>query len=289
MTNATERFALLEATRGLAAVTIAVSRITLEKPPLQYAYLALDVMFCISGFMFARAYEKALLTGTLDRRGVMLRRFARIYSFYALGIVGGAVMIAAPPSVIDIRSFVLLFVAQLLFVPIPGHYLFPFDTPVWSLAAELIACFAFAYGGYRARTAELALLVAIAFAVLAKWAYGHGTLNVGWGWQAWHIGFLRAAFSFGVGVILARYVTATVEPTGILRRCLLACGRIAYPVYVLVIPVAVLTGKLWPAINIHVHTAITLAATITVLYAAAYYREAEETRHAPAPAQRIRQ
>jgi peptidoglycan/LPS O-acetylase OafA/YrhL len=270
---------MLEATRGLAAVTIAVSRITLERPPLQYAYLALDLMFCISGFLFARAYGEALLTGILDWRSVTLQRFVRIYPIYALGIVGGAVMIATPPALIDARIFTLAFGAQLLFIPIPGHYLFPFDTPVWSLAAELIAGFVFARWIYRVRTTKLALLVLIAFAILARWACVHGTLNVGWGWQAWPIGFVRAAFSFGVGIILARNVTTMPEPTGTFRRCLLAMGRIAYPVYVLVIPIAFLTAKLWPAHNILTHTAPTLGAAIAVLLAAAYCREAKE----PAP------
>ncbi|WP_429575325.1 acyltransferase family protein [Paraburkholderia sp. UCT70] len=276
---------MLEATRGLAAVTIAVSRITLERPPLQYAYLALDLMFCISGFLVARAYGEALLTGTLDCRDVTLRRFMRIYPSYALGIVSGAIALVGPAILTNTRDFALVIAAQLLFIPIPGHYLFPFDTPVWSLAAELIACFAFACGGYRVRTTGLALLVAVAFAILARWACIHGTLNAGWGWQAWPIGFLRTAFSFGLGVILARYVTTMPEPTGVFRRCLLATGSIAYPVYVLVIPVAFLTAKLWPAHNIRPHTATTLAAAIAVLYVAAYYREVEELSAAPAPAE----
>jgi peptidoglycan/LPS O-acetylase OafA/YrhL len=84
-------FKMLDGMRGVAAMGVVLYHLSqmLSLHLFRAGYLAVDIFFCLSGFVIAHAYERRLLGGLSPLRFAAIR-FARFFPLIALGIGWGA-------------------------------------------------------------------------------------------------------------------------------------------------------------------------------------------------------
>jgi peptidoglycan/LPS O-acetylase OafA/YrhL len=202
----TTRYVFLDGMRGIAAfVVLAVHVASIFGLPAIFASgeLSVDLFFCLSGFVVAKAYD-----GKVQDRGfvwLMKRRVVRLYPMIVLSITISAVL-AFMQSKADIA---ILSGAALVLFPISlitgGVLAFPLNLPMWSLFFEMAG--SIGYGLERNRLNERGLrgLVVAAGCVLAvTMALGH-VQNFGVGGKlSFLVGFARMIYPFAIGVLFAR-------------------------------------------------------------------------------------
>lgn len=199
-----KRLALLDGMRGLAAIGVVLFHAapTGWGTTFSRGYLFVDLFFLLSGFVLARAFEPRFAGGLGARRflAMRLRRFAPMVAVGAL--LGLALALArGTPSGVALTAFVL----ALAMVPLPvGGVMFPLNPPQWSLLLELVANAAHARWLHRLSGKALAAIAAIcALGMTALMApAGHGDL--GSKFTDLPAGLLRAGWSYGLGIVLAR-------------------------------------------------------------------------------------
>lgn len=247
-----ERFATLDAMRGVAALTVLLFHIqglygpacvAISECNVRFGYLAVDMFFALSGFVLSYRYDVAFADGLRFAKFMRLR-FVRLMPIYWLGLLIGTVGL-----LLDLRlgaslgstAKVIAFNAVLL--PSPTFHthidLFPVDSPAWSLFLEIyVANVLFALLGSRLRAAALSLLVAASFIGLIVVEARFGNINVGWLWADIAGGFPRVTFSFfaGVGVqrLHRRWRPPTVPAVAVLGVLILS--------FVLRLPVRLTSG-----------------------------------------------
>jgi peptidoglycan/LPS O-acetylase OafA/YrhL len=200
-------FAPLNGMRGVAAIAVVLYH---AEPffgfnPASRGYLAVDLFFVLSGFVIAHAYEGRFAKGLTATR-FLWQRIKRFYPLYALGHFMAAAWIAlelivSPPAILTPIQLVIATVVGGLFLPtrLTGD-LYPLNGPAWSLLWELVINFIF--GLIWRRTWLIAGMAAGCWAALLL-IVGPGQLSQGAGDPL--TGFLRAAFSFPVGVLIYRH------------------------------------------------------------------------------------
>jgi peptidoglycan/LPS O-acetylase OafA/YrhL len=187
------RFATLDGLRGVAAVMVmfyhAVPASPLAAPA---GYLAVDIFFALSGLVIAHAYEGRLCAGLSPREFAWLR-VARIYPMYLVGAVLGAVLVGFRP-------------ASLLMIPdFSGHWLYPSNTPMWSLLFELIVNIGFGLAALKLGWRGIAAILVASGGWLIWSALGPCGSLAGCGYQDWiWLGLPRTVFSFTLGVAMFR-------------------------------------------------------------------------------------
>jgi hypothetical protein len=146
------RFELLDAMRGVAALFVA----SLHVPPtmqkllsFQVSYLAVDLFFCLSGFVIAFAYEERLQRG-MTLNNFLLARTIRLYPLYFLGLVLGILAMTGRSHFMPHEqgwggALVPAIAFSLFMLPtLAGRHItsnaYPFDPPAWSLFFELSLC-----------------------------------------------------------------------------------------------------------------------------------------------------
>ena len=214
-----DRFIVLDAMRGVAAIAIAFRHApflwgsTRPQLLLRESYLAVDFFFVLSGFVLARAYE-ARLARDLSLRQFMLGRIVRLYPMYLLAFVFSAIYAIGHASAHAFGDDLLApgLVLQALFLPAPSveGALFPYNLPAWSLFFELGAnCLFAAIAIGRTRKAYWALALGAGLTMLVAVPLGmfgfgasEGPLDAGIQYQEFGAGALRVTFSFFAGVIL---------------------------------------------------------------------------------------
>jgi peptidoglycan/LPS O-acetylase OafA/YrhL len=187
----------------------------------QEDYLAVDLFFCLSGFVLAHAYERKLESG-MSVRQFMVIRIIRLYPLYILGAALGVlfevhhVVFHADAS----SNF-----ASLLWVAIPSAFmlpamagsdmnmLYPLNPPAWSLFFELLVNIFFAVLVVRNAASNRCLLAIAAVSTVALIALSMGPrpqpvwpfpLNYGWRWGIFLGGIPRVSYSFFMGMLLSR-------------------------------------------------------------------------------------
>ncbi len=219
-TGAAGRFNTLDAMRGLAAIAVMTSHYTSHRL-FGGAALAVDLLFCLSGFALAFSYQARLRSGAMSVRDFACRRLIRLYPMFQLGIALGALClagkVAAGQSDLGLRGALDAVALNALDLPYFGHYylkvgadalpdrLFPANVPAWSLFFQLVTNALFAVWGLRrAKTSPLlpALLAALALVLYVRTT--HQT-NVGWEAHYFFGGFPRALFGLfsGAGIYFA--------------------------------------------------------------------------------------
>ena len=112
---------------------------------------------------------------------------------------------------------------------------FAFDTPVWSLAFEIVANFAHATLLWRIGRAVLAVIALLSGAALLAAMIHFASPSLGWETRTFVAGFFRIGFSYVVGIMLYRIVWGG------------AVGEWRVPLIVpIVVLIAVLHGPLPP-------------------------------------------
>lgn len=244
MTNAAERFATLDGIRAVAAllvVAIHAPKLFPWLPAHNGLYLAVDLFFCLSGFVLARTYRERLRIGTLTPGRFLLGRAGRFYPLYVVGLLAGMAPLVmklnahnTPPAAEGAAVFMAL--AGFLYLPSPLYpRLFPLDSPAWSLAAELVVNATYAILVRRRYGKGFALVALVAFVSLALYAFSAGDLNGGWSWGTLPVGIARGCLSFLIGVFLASRV----------RRERLS-SNLAALLSVLAVPALLLAALAWP-------------------------------------------
>ncbi|WP_061028738.1 acyltransferase [Bradyrhizobium sp. CCH5-F6] len=204
------RFVVLDFYRFVAALGVFIFHLKLIDPGISPAWngsygLFVDMFFILSGFVISYSYPSTS-TGLRSYARFLVRRIARIYplhlltllTFAALALVG----ISGPTSHASWLDFIQnLFLVQAWGVT--DHL--SFNSPAWSISAELFCYFLFPLFvllAGRISPLMLAIIVALSYGILA-----HAHLPI---WQersqmygaTFDFGILRALPSFLNGILL---------------------------------------------------------------------------------------
>ena len=222
-----ERFVVLDAMRGLAAVIVVLYHGTAHTFPMGYA--AVDLFFVLSGFVLAHRHGEEL-SGPGQRLAYARKRVIRLYPLYAVGTLLG--MVSAALLVHKLAGwnwhlYALALVLSPLFLPTPTNValgIFPFDGPTWSLFFEGVANAVFAFTGSRPRLTAAITVVSLPLVLFSiqRWFAGGGpTLDEFPG------GFARVFFSFFAGVGVYRLWAAGYRLPRPVPAVLIAAAMVA--------------------------------------------------------------
>jgi peptidoglycan/LPS O-acetylase OafA/YrhL len=208
---ATERFAVLDGIRGLAAILVILDHFPSPMNTVVMSRaLAVDFFFVLSGFVLAHAYSQRLDSG-MSAFDFMRRRIIRLYPMYILGSLLGAIMAAVAVSqgqfAMTPQGFGLVSLFAVGFVPTPQHLggswgFYSFDHPAWSLAYELVANLAFAALAFMRRPKWIVWWLPIAAASLAYQSFQNQSTDLGWQYHAIDGGLVRIGYEFFLGLVI---------------------------------------------------------------------------------------
>jgi peptidoglycan/LPS O-acetylase OafA/YrhL len=177
-------------------------------PPLPSAYLAVDLFFCLSGFVLSYAYSERFRSG-MGPGEFMARRLIRLWPLYLLG--GVVNLLAFIVRHIKTGLVPMDLVAQfldLLYIPLPiGERLVfvPVNFPAWSLVFELLVNIAFAFAAIHLnRVKPLGGLILLSAVVLIATGLHFQSLDVGSRWSNFYAGFGRVSYGFFAGVAIEK-------------------------------------------------------------------------------------
>lgn len=214
----TQRFDTLDAMRGLAALAVMLDHFTQHNGGLHLfpsSPLAVDLFFCLSGFVIAHAYQRRVAAG-LSLRGFMRLRLIRLWPAWLMGCAIGLPVLLAKiitgQSDLSPVGFVAAALLNLAFLPYLGWHstvvfashdqgdIFPINDPGWSLFFEFVANAVFFLLVARGRFKLLipVVLSALLFLVAVK-VFGE---SPGWNIHNFLGGFPRVAFGFLSGALL---------------------------------------------------------------------------------------
>lgn len=189
------RILSFEMMRGIAAIAVVAFHC---EGQVTRGYLAVDLFFCLSGFVLFRAYASRL--GNFKQFLIFtFRRFVRLYPLMFLGGFIGVILHDGSPL-------------EMLMIPPGGTFLYPTNVPLWSLAFEMIASILFA-GLFRYGKAVwwmIWLASAIAFGIAIS---AFGSANIGARSDEWLFGLFRIGLSFSTGIGLSYICRWEARPT----------------------------------------------------------------------------
>lgn len=205
----------LDGIRGVAALSIVV----LHTPrlwggaPLPTAALAVDLFFCLSGFVLSHAYDHRFDRG-MTIGSFMWIRFIRLYPLYLLGTLLGiaealaAIRYQTGPIDWSWSKFWLSLPFALVMAPSPTTSgLFPFNGVMWSIFFELIINLIWAafWRPFQSKFVIFPVIIfsAITFAITSWYT---NTINLGLEWKSFLGGMARVSYGFFAGVIIYRYL-----------------------------------------------------------------------------------
>lgn len=217
LSRSSARIQALDGLRGGAALCVAVMHYQgwfASTHFLDFAYVAVDLFFVLSGVVIAMTYESRILVG-MSFAQFLGNRFARLYPLFFLtmlvGLFHAYALVLAGKSEAGLWSRVsdaVSVVPNLLMQPSLNaegtQALFPFDGPAWSVFAEVwinLAFFFWVQAGQR----YLAPIVAIAAGSLIWLVLQRGSIDAGWGGAQIAFGLLRAVTGFFIGVWIYRH------------------------------------------------------------------------------------
>lgn len=211
------RIQSLDGLRGGAAICVAVMHFQGWFAPshfLDFAYVAVDLFFVLSGVVIAMTYESRIVAG-MSCGQFLGNRLARLYPlFFLTMLVGlshsyalflsGKLEPATWSRLSDEMSVVSNFFMQPSLNAEGKQALFPFDGPAWSVFAEIwvnLVFFLWVQAGQR----YLAPIVVLAAGCLVWLVLRSGSIDAGWGGAQIPFGLLRAVSGFFIGVTIYRY------------------------------------------------------------------------------------
>lgn len=208
------RYEGLDALRGVAAAAIVVVHYDLYRgvPSFSGGVLAVDIFFALSGFVIADAYEQRLRNGMSPVQFVSLR-FLRFYPVYLVGfLISLAAMILrdavgkGSPETFDALTVALGFLMfpSAHLIQTPDAHLFPMNIVVWSLFFELVVNGIFGFVLYRLKSIILTLISTVLLIFVVVYSLLYNGIDAGFDWETFVFGFVRALFSFVVGMTIFR-------------------------------------------------------------------------------------
>lgn len=203
-------YATLDGMRGAAALLVVLFHegFWFEHALVPKAYLAVDIFFCLSGFVIAHAYSEKLKGGLPLRQFVMIR-LVRLYPLYLLGTVLGLARLLGQiqmhhPSAPSLENFTLSTVLGIFFLPStsPRGDLYPANTVAWSLAFEIVVNICYAALAPRLTFVRLVILTVVSALGLCIFATQHGSAEMGPFWADFVGAAFRASATFLTGVLV---------------------------------------------------------------------------------------
>ncbi|ATE64407.1 acyltransferase family protein [Rhizorhabdus dicambivorans] len=210
--GAQHHYPTLDGMRGVAAIGVLVYHFgdLLPVPLFRAGYLAVDLFFCLSGFVIAHAYEARLRAGMTIGRFALIR-LIRLWPLVALGVALGAAQAWLLPATADpallAATAPVVILLNLLLLPSfvgDGPRLFPANPPHWSLFYEMAVNLAYAALSRRLSNRLLLLLILGGFALFCGGIATLGTANIGWARDQIPFGIGRVTCTFLSGVLLHR-------------------------------------------------------------------------------------
>ena len=214
------RFEALDGLRGVAAIAVVFYHVGhwLELTNfVRHGYLAVDVFFCLSGFVMASAYEKRLTTG-MEYRDFVWRRIIRLWPLIVLGAALGGLAQLASGSDLGVDGLsgsglaVAIACAALLIPMVWNDRLFPVNDPIWSLFLEVLINLVWAAAIKGLRTWVLLIIVGASALALAYLAREAGSASGGHNVETLALGIARVVVSYTIGLLLYR-----IHQTGLVR------------------------------------------------------------------------
>lgn len=179
------------------------------------AQIAVDLFFCLGGYVTAQAYQHRIIAG-LGVVSYFKSRFLRLYPSFATGMtLGLAALLYKYTS--GLTDYTLPAIAQaamhnFLYLPFLADYtvqffddrvrgvIFPLNGPAWSLFFNLLGNFVYFYAIRRHRLVPWLLCgVALFGFIIATKMFGE---SAGWGKENFIGGFPRVIYTFFAGVLL---------------------------------------------------------------------------------------
>ncbi len=206
-------FQTMNGLRGIAALTIAALHFGLSAPlKLQYASIAVDFFFVLSGFVISYSYDERL-KHNLSFKEFLVIRLVRLYPLY---IAGTIIMILVPVLSYLSKGYVIKeniayinsIPYALLMLPAPPSsyeaigYLYPLNAPAWSLFFEIVANIIYALS-VRLWT-ETRILILLSF-IATILIFSDQFYEAGWRWADPEMGLLRVFYSFPAGVLIYKF------------------------------------------------------------------------------------
>ncbi len=223
-----QNFSVLDGMRGIAAIFVLILHTGSywRNVDFYHSYLAVDLFFVLSGYVIAHAYENKLANHSLSIKNFILTRLIRLYPMYFLSIVLVVILLIMNyPAKFNPESNVSNLISSIgltvLFLPsvLPGNiYLFPLNTPYWSVFYELIINFLYALARPVLKNKMLCVILPILALLLMAMAHLHGGVGAGVTWRYTSIASALTRSSFGIlyGVLLYRvgnqYLSGLILP-----------------------------------------------------------------------------
>lgn len=194
----------LDGLRVIGAVAVVLVHVAyLERGYISgYGFFAVDLLFMLSGFVVARAYEDRVRAG-LSWRRFMSHRVERLYPSMLLGVVLGAVAHALVG--VDGGSDWWSFGHVVLVPDFRGGGLFPLNGVLWSLFFIVIFNAMHAAIVRHLSTRRLVLFVLVIGPLWAYAALSVANWGAGWNRDTFAAGFARVGWGYGVGVLIHRW------------------------------------------------------------------------------------
>jgi len=201
-----QRFILLDAIRGLAAVFVLLRHtVAYWQFGFYRSYLAVDLFFVLSGFVIAFAYDEKMRTKAMGLGQFLAARLIRMYPMYLFSLV-----LCALVWFDQLPGLVVPFALALFFLPCPvsnSPAFFGLNGPYWSLFFELVANLLYGLLRPLLTNRGLVALIGVFGLGVAAVAVVNGNLDTGWLWNpgSAFAGVARSVFGVFLGVLLFRY------------------------------------------------------------------------------------
>jgi peptidoglycan/LPS O-acetylase OafA/YrhL len=214
------RFNTLDGIRGVAALAVMFLHLTSHTSTKLFpnAAFAVDLFFCLSGFVIAYSYQEKLQT-SLSFRVFIFRRLVRLYPMFFVGLTLGAISLFAKiistQTSFTVNEAISAILLNAFYFPYLSEFyiqvgndriegaIFPTNDPAWSLFFELIVNVTFASYVFQNKKKHPWLLVIVAAVAISGFARITGINAPGWGGGINILGgFPRTVFGFYSGVLI---------------------------------------------------------------------------------------
>lgn len=248
-------YEILDGLRGVAALLVVFFHVfeihshgDHSKQIINHGYLAVDFFFLLSGFVLGYAYDDRW--GKMTLKDFFKRRIIRLQPMIIIGSIIGALLFYFQDSpalgwggINEVPVWKMLLVMLIGFTLIPvgkgldirgWNEMHPLNGPAWSLFFEYIANIVYALILRRVSKVVLAILVVVAAGFTIHYALTNPNGDIIGGWSIddstqLKIGFIRLAFPFLAGLLLARIGKLRYTKNAFLSAALLLVVLLSVP------------------------------------------------------------
>lgn len=248
-------YEILDGLRGVAALLVVLFHVfeihshgDHSKQIINHGYLAVDFFFLLSGFVLGYAYDDRW--GKMTLKDFFKRRIIRLQPMIIIGSIIGALLFYFQDSpalgwggINEVPIWKMLLVMLIGFTLIPvgkgldirgWNEMHPLNGPAWSLFFEYIANIVYALVLRRVSKIVLAILVVVAAGFTIHYALTNPNGDIIGGWSIddstqLKIGFIRLAFPFLAGLLLARIGKLRYTKNAFLSAALLLVVLLSVP------------------------------------------------------------